>query len=235
MSRNKASIEGPWVPHRRDMLRSPAWQTLSLSARRVLDRIELELMDHGGHHWNGRLPVTYADCIKYGVRRNSVASALREAVALGFIAITEQGRGGNAAYRKPSQFRLTYVHSKEYPRAAQLHEPTNEWRLIKTIEDAERIAAEARKPPPVNPNGYTRQKQKATPQNDTASPPELGGGNGANPPPNSGGTAQPPKRGALSISPVSPAGGAAGRSPEGLEIDDQSSEMVTDRAVASAK
>ena len=84
MSSKKVTIEGSFVPHRREMLESPAWQALSLSARRMLDRIELEYMAHGGPHENARLPVTFDNFIGYGVRRNSVASALREAVALGF-------------------------------------------------------------------------------------------------------------------------------------------------------
>jgi hypothetical protein len=204
MSKKRSTIDGPFVPHRRVMLLSPAWRTLSLSARRVLDRIELELMAHGGNHENGRLPVTYDNFIEYGVRRNGVASAQREAVALGFIVITEQGRAGSATNRKPTQFRLTYLHSKDDPRGARLHNPTDEWRLIKTIKEAERIAAEARKLP-VNPNTRTRQNQKATPRNGTDTPPEMGGGNGDSLPPEMGGEAQPPKRGVLSISPVPPA------------------------------
>jgi hypothetical protein len=42
------------------MLESAAYCELSLSARRVLDRIEIELAKHGGVE-NGRLPVTYDD------------------------------------------------------------------------------------------------------------------------------------------------------------------------------
>jgi hypothetical protein len=78
VSKKSPTIDGPFVPHRRDMLQSPAWCELGLSARRVLDRMELELMAHGGTQENGRLPVTYNDFIKYRVRRNSIASALRE-------------------------------------------------------------------------------------------------------------------------------------------------------------
>ena len=51
-------IVGQFAPHRIDMLRSPAWRVLSLSARRVLDRVEIEMGDHGGTD-NGRLPVTF--------------------------------------------------------------------------------------------------------------------------------------------------------------------------------
>ena len=69
------------------MIKSPAWSVLSLSARRVLDRIEIEHADHGGYD-NGRLPVTYDDFEHYGIHRHSIAAAIRETVALGFAEIT---------------------------------------------------------------------------------------------------------------------------------------------------
>ena len=48
------------------MLESAAYRALSLSAHRVLSRIEVELGHHGGTD-NGKLPVTYNDFQKYGV------------------------------------------------------------------------------------------------------------------------------------------------------------------------
>jgi hypothetical protein len=189
VSSKKVTIEGSFVPHRREMLESPAWQALSLSARRVLDRIELEYMAHGGPHENARLPVTFDNFIGYGVRRNSVASALREAVALGFVVITEPGRGGNAAFRKPNLFRLTYLHSKDDPRGTHLHKPTDEWRLIRTEEEAERLAAEARMTPVNSNNRAQLRNHKTTPHNDTLSPLEMGSGNNDFSPPEIGGRA----------------------------------------------
>jgi hypothetical protein len=131
----KGAASGPFVMHTREMFMSPAWRVLSLSARRLLDRIEIEMMSHGGPRSNGRLPVTHSDFIKYGVRRNSIAAALREVVVLGFLEITVQGRGGNAAYRKASQFRLTYHQFKEDRDGEVLYEPTNEWRRFDTVSD----------------------------------------------------------------------------------------------------
>jgi hypothetical protein len=180
---------------------SPAWCVLSLSARRLLDRIEIEMMSHGGPRSNGGLPVTYGDFIKYGVRRNSIASALREVVALGFLEITEQGRGGNAAYRKASKFRLTCHQFKANEYGEVLYEPTNEWRRFKTIEEAEAIAAKAKRAvAPCRPYKARRKKQKAGPQNGTVPPPEMGDENGQSPPPEMGGTARPPERGVPIIS-----------------------------------
>jgi hypothetical protein len=117
------------------MLRSPAYCALSLSARRVLDRVEIELADHGGAD-NGRLPVTYDDFERYGIHRHAVGPAIREAVALGFLEITDPGRAGNAEWRKPNVFRVTYRNTK--------YTPTDEWEKIKTTEEAEAIARTAR-------------------------------------------------------------------------------------------
>ena len=103
------------------MLRSPAYCVLSLSGRRELDRIEIEMADHGGTD-NGKLPVTYDDFERYGIHRHAIGPAIREVVALGFVEITEAGRAGNAEWRKPNLFRLTYRHTK--------YEPTNEWEKI---------------------------------------------------------------------------------------------------------
>ena len=43
----RMKIGAIFVPHTVEMLESPAWCVLSVSARRVLDRIELEHMYHG--------------------------------------------------------------------------------------------------------------------------------------------------------------------------------------------
>jgi hypothetical protein len=131
----RTSIGEQFAPRTIRMLRSPAYCALSLSARRVLDRVEIELADHGGTD-NGRLPVTYDDFEQYGIHRHAIGPAQREAVALGFLEITEHGRAGNAEWRKPNLFRLTYRPTK--------YSTTDEWEKIKTIEEAEIIARAAR-------------------------------------------------------------------------------------------
>jgi hypothetical protein len=138
-SRRKRSnrLMESWTSHIVSLLRSPARRILSRAGRQVLDRLEIELCDHGGND-NGRLPMTFEDLVEYGVHRNSVAPAEREVVALGFAEITRRGRGGNADYRLPNLWRLTYVSGRD--RA----EPTHEWRKIKTIEEAKAIAQAAR-------------------------------------------------------------------------------------------
>ena len=80
MIKRRNSIDGQFAPHTIEMIKSPAWSVLSLSARRVLDRIEIEHADHGGND-NGRLPVTYDDFERYASqadRRCSAFTAMSE-------------------------------------------------------------------------------------------------------------------------------------------------------------
>jgi hypothetical protein len=122
-----------------EMLESPAWCALSLSARRLIERIEIELASHGGND-NGRLPVPYNDFVTYGIDRHAIAPAMREAEALGFIRITQRGRGGNAEHRQPNQFLLTFANARD----GRANPPTHDWRKIKTCEEATAIARAAR-------------------------------------------------------------------------------------------
>jgi hypothetical protein len=122
-----------------ELLESPAHRTLSLSARRLLDRIEIELAHHGGQD-NGRLPVTFDQFVEYGMDRHSIAPAMRECVALGFLVITEEGRAGNSEFARPNLFRMTFRHTTS-------ENPTEDWRKINTLEDAEAIAQRARASP----------------------------------------------------------------------------------------
>jgi hypothetical protein len=137
--RRKNKIAGQFAPRRIEMLESPAFQVLTLSARRVLDRLEIEHAHHGGFD-NGNLPVTKVDFMEYGIHDHAVAPALRELEALGFIEITEHGRSGNGEYRRPNKFRLTYLHTGRA-------NPTDEWTGIKTVEEATMRASKARLTP----------------------------------------------------------------------------------------
>jgi hypothetical protein len=133
-------IEGQFAPRRIEMLESPAHRVLSLSARRVLDRLDIELAHHGGKaEENGRLPVTYDQFQQFGIDRQAIGPAIRETIALGFVEITRKGRAGNAEWRQPNLFRLTYRHSR-----GERNYGTNDWRQIKSIEEAVEIAKAAR-------------------------------------------------------------------------------------------
>ena len=132
------------------MLELPAFRTLSLSARRVLDRLEIEFAHHGGTD-NGLLPVTFDNFVDYGMDRHSVAPAIRELEALGFAKITTRGRAGNAEFRTPNKFRITYKHTNDA-------NPTNEWKSIHTIELADELAKAARAPRPARSHAARNRK-----------------------------------------------------------------------------
>jgi hypothetical protein len=135
--RNNA-IDGQFNARPIEMMESPAYRVLSLSAHRVLDRVCIELACHGGND-NGKLPCTYADFMAYGIDRHAIPPAIRELVALGFLEVTQAGRPGAGDARWPNLFRITWVNSKSSAR------PTHEWRQHQTLEQADFVASAARK------------------------------------------------------------------------------------------
>jgi hypothetical protein len=142
----RKTIPGDFVARLVEMLDSPAWRTLSLSARRLLDCLDIENRRHGAKI-NGKLIVTFEQLRGYGMDRHAIAPAIREAVALGFVKITRQGCAGNADQRQPTQYRLTYHPAEGVPGYG-----SNEWRSVASSEEANRIAAEARRTPTAGPN-----------------------------------------------------------------------------------
>ena len=138
--KRRNSIEGVWVGHRIEMLRSPSWRVLSLSTRRVLDRLEIEHADHGGAE-NGRLVVTFNQFVEFGIDRHAIAPAIRELEALKLVEVTERGTGGNSEHRRPSRYRLTYLNVR------YRDQPTDDWKRVATIEQAEALAKTARASP----------------------------------------------------------------------------------------
>jgi hypothetical protein len=136
---SKEHIPGPFNWKLVEMQKSPAYRVLSLSARKILDRLEIELAQHRGKsEENGNLPCTYDHFVEYGVQRDAIAPAIRELVALGFIQVTRQGGAGNAEYRQPTLFLLTYRPFGSHKYVG------NGWRRIGDIEEAEAIATAAR-------------------------------------------------------------------------------------------
>jgi hypothetical protein len=118
--RKNNSIAGQFIAHSRELRESPAWAALPDNARRVLDRLELEHLRHGGAE-NGKLKCTYSDFQKAGIRRASVALAIRECAGLGFIEITQRGRRSGcrlphavnlSAYLRPRLWEQSCTHRR---------------------------------------------------------------------------------------------------------------------------
>lgn len=124
------SIAGAFVPHSLTMLTSPAWRALPDNARRILERLETEHMQHGGAE-NGYLPCTYNDFERAGIRRKSIPLAIRAGEALGFLKITRKGGGSTPGFQKPSLYFLTYLSG-----IGRSLRQTDEWQRIGTDEAA---------------------------------------------------------------------------------------------------
>ena len=134
--RRRNWIGEQFIAHRRDMRESAAWRFLPDNARRVLDRLEVEHMLHGSAD-NGHLPCTYRDFEEAGIRRQAIALAIRQCVALGFLEITREGRRSIGEFRRCTLYRLTYLNGVGSSRP-----PTHDWQKFKEPERA-RAALEA--------------------------------------------------------------------------------------------
>jgi hypothetical protein len=138
MARRRNRIGGQFDAREITLLESPAYRVASRGCRMIMDRLAIEYAHHGGND-NGKLPVTYDQFVEYGLHRHCIAPALREGEALGLFFIAERGRAHAGEFRSPHLFRIPYRQVSSDP-------PTNEWKRIKTIEDAHAIARAARKP-----------------------------------------------------------------------------------------
>lgn len=124
------ALRAPWIGHPLELLRSPAYRSLGINARRCLDRIEIEHLAHAGKE-NGNLIVTYDDFVAYGATRECVRAALQELEDAGLIEITQQG-GLARGERHPNKYRLTFEPDRERsPR-------TDEWEKITAEQIVER-------------------------------------------------------------------------------------------------
>jgi len=100
----------PFVWQTADLLTSIAYQAMSINARRVIDRIQIEHMDHAGLE-NGKLIVTHDDFKKFGVSRDFVGDAVDELAYLKLIKINIRGRAGEGT-GYANCFELTWLPPK---------------------------------------------------------------------------------------------------------------------------
>lgn len=126
---------GYTVPLPRDLLASPAWSALSRQGVRLVTLLMIEYADHGGTE-NGRLKAPY-DTLTSELRRETIKDVIHEARALGLIDV-DFGRRTHGAMRLPSTYRLTWLGTPDGLM------PTNEWKAIKTDEEARQRIATAK-------------------------------------------------------------------------------------------
>jgi hypothetical protein len=141
---SKLTIEGTFAPRLIEMMESPAYRAMSLSCHRLISRLEIEFENthHRSPLKNGEIVCTTDDFAEYGINRNQIAPARREAVALGFVRVTRDGAAGNADHRHPALYLLTYRHAGSDARLE------DGWRRIKTTAEARAIAKAAREGKP---------------------------------------------------------------------------------------
>jgi hypothetical protein len=107
-----------YIRRRLCLIESAAMAELTLAAHRVLLRLELELLYNAGKN-NGALIVTYNNFVAFGIRRPSIAPAIRLLVKVGLVQITDRGWRA-AEHGRPAKYRLTYLPAYGKP-------PTDEW------------------------------------------------------------------------------------------------------------
>jgi hypothetical protein len=112
---------GPFVWLTVEMMSSPAFRALSITSRRVLDRLCCEHLAHGGCA-NGFLRCTYLDFIAFRCSRELIPAALRELEQFGWVRYRRGGRWGET--KEPSQYTLTWVPVGTTP-------ATNEWKSVR--------------------------------------------------------------------------------------------------------
>jgi hypothetical protein len=119
-----------WVHHTTELLNSPVWNALTLSAWRGLRLLEREHSRHAGRE-NGFLILTYKQWEEAGIKERFVKEAIDLLCEVGLVQVTRQGRYPGIL----SMYRLTYLHWKFVPIAGLPYylQPTNEWRNYKPL------------------------------------------------------------------------------------------------------
>ena len=100
----------------RDLLESPAWRSLSINARRLLDFLMIEQIKHHGKT-NGRLLAPRRQLWEAGIGQHHVSPAIEECERLGLLDC-RRGVG-----RHPNTYALTWL------KFGDGSPPSNRWRL----------------------------------------------------------------------------------------------------------
>ena len=125
-----------FLPHRLELLISPAWRSAPRPLRNILERLEIEHLRHGGFN-NGELFVSYLQFVEFGLSKRSIKPALELGQRLGLLEVIQETENHLSDIRGANSYRLTYVPAKG--KAA----PTDEWKL--TTEERARFLLDAYK------------------------------------------------------------------------------------------
>lgn len=111
-----------FVPHRLEMLLHPTWQLAPIPLRRMLERLEVEHLRHGGFR-NGELFVSFNQFVAASISRRKITAIQDLGEALGLMRVV-RSEDASGDLRAPNAYRLTYLPAK----GAQT--PTDEWKTI---------------------------------------------------------------------------------------------------------
>lgn len=119
-----------FITHRLEMLISASWRHAPRPLLRMIERLEIEHLRHGGFE-NGNLYVSYKQFVLAGISKRSIRPTMELGKALGLMDYRqeEEPRGD---IRPPNAYRLTYVPAKGK------NAPTDEWKAI-TDERAKQL------------------------------------------------------------------------------------------------
>ena len=123
-----------FIIHKRELIESESWKTMSINCFRLISFLELCFMNNAGEE-NGYYIATYNQLVSYGIRKHSIKKAIDEAYKRGLIRYTLSdavGKYGKFTYL----FRLTYLPQtvREGNKRYYLP-PSNEWKYCKKASD----------------------------------------------------------------------------------------------------
>jgi DNA-binding transcriptional ArsR family regulator len=107
----KVSRRFVWVPI--EVMESPGWRGLSLNARRILDRLLIENLNHKSET-NGGLRVSYRQFVDHGVTWRKIGKAIRELIEAGLIEV-KAGEKRRGPMVPPNTYRLTFLGTTDGP------------------------------------------------------------------------------------------------------------------------
>lgn len=135
---NSPPPKEPWIWLTQSIVESYAWRALSGGAQKVIFRIALEHMLHGGSR-NGDLPVPWSDFEAYGVGSASVLPALEEAIAVGLIERTDPGHKAWGGFKgRAARYRLSWLPTHDG------QHPLKDWQRFVSLAEARKVANSAR-------------------------------------------------------------------------------------------
>ncbi|GAA2885544.1 hypothetical protein GGQ99_005066 [Aminobacter niigataensis] len=111
-----------FVPHRLEMLMHPTWNLAPVPLRRMLERLEVEHLRHGGYK-NGELFVSFNQFVAASISRRKITATQDLGEALGLMEVIRSTET-SGDLRAPNSYRLTYVP------AINSKAPTDEWKAV---------------------------------------------------------------------------------------------------------